>query len=42
VELTEDVVSDLAEDFPELAALQLKSFQKFAQTYEQATRKLIQ
>jgi len=32
VDLTEDVVSDLAEDFPELAAMQLKSFQKFAQT----------
>jgi len=32
VDLTDDVVSDLAEDFPELAALQLKSFQKFAQT----------
>ena len=31
-ELTDDVVSDMAEDFPELAALQLKSFQKFAQT----------
>lgn len=32
VDLTDDVVSDLAEDFPELAAMQLKSFQKFAQT----------
>lgn len=32
VDLTDDVVSDMAEDFPELAAMQLKSFQKFART----------
>jgi len=37
IELTDDVVSDLAEDFPELAALQLKSFQKFAQTIRTST-----
>jgi hypothetical protein len=32
VELNDDIVSDMAEDFPELAAAQLKTLQKFAQT----------
>lgn len=32
VELTEDIVADMAEDFPEFAELQLKTLKKFAQT----------
>ena len=32
VDLTDDVVADMAEDFPELAAVQLKTLRKFAQT----------
>jgi len=36
LEVSDDIVADMAEDFPELAALQLKTLKKFAETIKPA------